>query len=196
MPDSSDSRSLILASASPYRRALLERLGVPFEVDAADIDERIADDETPEDAVMRLAREKARAVAERHPHAVVIGSDQVAALGMDILGKPGTEERACEQLVRVSGQSVRFLTAVSVRQGDIEEPLLETVQVRFRALDTETIERYVRTDRPLDCAGAIRSEGLGAALLESVESRDPSALIGLPLIGVAQLLRRRGFRLP
>ncbi|MBK5936864.1 MAG: Maf family nucleotide pyrophosphatase [Halorhodospira halophila] len=192
----SEAGSLILASASPYRRALLERLGIPFEIDAASIDETIASGESPEGAVARLAREKARAVAERRPGAVVIGSDQVAALGSEILGKPGSEERAREQLSRYSGQCVRFLTAVCVCQDSAEEHLLETVQVRFRSLDAETIERYVRADHPLDCAGAIRSEGLGAALLESVESNDPSALIGLPLIGVARLLRDKGYRLP
>ncbi|ABM62014.1 Maf family protein [Halorhodospira halophila] len=192
----SDSGSLILASASPYRRALLERLGIPFEVDAAAIEERIAATEPPEEAVVRLAREKAYAVAKRHPGALVIGSDQVAALGAEILGKPGSEERAREQLSHYSGQVVRFLTAISVRQDDEEEHLLETVRVRFRTLDAETIDRYVRADQPLDCAGAIRSEGLGAALLESVESNDPSALIGLPLIGLARLLRGKGYRLP
>jgi len=187
---------LILASGSPYRRALLERLGLPFEVMAAEIDEAVADAEAPEVAAVRLAQDKAAAVAAAHPQATVIGSDQLVALGTEILGKPGTAERARAQLARYAGREVRFLTAVSVRQGEVEAHELQTVRARFRALDDEAIERYVEADRPLDCAGAIRSEGLGAALLESVDSSDPAALVGLPLITVARLLRRLGYRLP
>ena len=187
---------LILASGSPYRRTLLERLGLPFEVVAAEIDEAVAEAEAPEAAAVRLAQDKAAAVAAAYPQATVIGSDQLVALGTEILGKPGTAERARAQLARYAGREVRFLTAVSVRRGEAEVHELQTVRARFRALDDEAIERYVAADRPLDCAGAIRSEGLGASLLESVDSSDPAALVGLPLITVARLLRRLGYRLP
>ncbi|MBK1726423.1 septum formation protein Maf [Halorhodospira neutriphila] len=188
--------TLILASGSPYRRELLGRLGLPFEVAAPEIDETPRPAEPAQQTVRRLAAAKARAVAARRPEAVVIGSDQLAALDGEILGKPGTPERARAQLERASGREVAFLTAVAVARGDALEEALETVTVRFRALDAETIARYVEADRPLDCAGAIRSEGLGAALLEAVESRDPAALVGLPLVRVAELLRRYGIRLP
>ncbi len=187
---------LILASGSPYRRALLERLGLPFEVVPAAIDEAVGEAEDPEAAAVRLAQDKAAAVAAACPEAAVIGSDQLVAFGTEIQGKPGTAEQARAQLARYAGREVHFLTAVSIRQGEAEAHELQAVRVRFRALDTEAIERYVETDRPLDCAGAIRSEGLGASLLESVDSSDPAALVGLPLIAVARLLRRLGYPLP
>ncbi len=188
--------TLILASGSPYRRELLGRLGLPFEVAAPEIDETPRPGEPAQQTVRRLASAKARAVAAQRPEAVVIGSDQLAVLDGEILGKPGSAERARAQLARASGREVAFLTAAAVAHGEALEEALETVTVRFRALDAETIARYVEADRPLDCAGAIRSEGLGAALLEAVESHDPAALVGLPLIRVAELLRRRGLRLP
>ncbi|MFP4648191.1 MAG: Maf family protein [Halorhodospira sp.] len=187
---------LILASSSPYRQALLERLGLPFEAIAPAVNEAARAQESPEALAVRLAGDKAAAVAASRPEAVVLGSDQVVALGTEILGKPGTVERARAQLARYSGQEVRFVTAVSVRRGEAEVHEVAPVSVRFRQLDAEAIARYIDTDRPLDCAGGIRSEGLGASLLESVVSHDPTALVGLPLIVVARLLRHMGYRLP
>lgn len=189
---------LILASGSPYRREQLARLRVPFTVEAAQIEEMPGAQEVPEETAGRLAREKAAAVAERHAAGLVIGSDQVAALDGLILGKPGTPARAREQLSRCSGRTVSFLTAVCVidAASGTRQEALEPVSVRFRELDPETIGRYVEADEPLDCAAALRSEGLGAALLESVESRDPSALIGLPLIALCRMLRELGHPLP
>ncbi|MFP4146651.1 MAG: Maf family protein [Halorhodospira sp.] len=187
---------LILASSSPYRQALLERLGLPFEAIAPAVNEAARAQESPEALALRLAGDKAAAVAASRPEAVVLGSDQVVALSTEILGKPGTVERARAQLARYSGQEVRFVTAVSVRRGEAEVHEVAPVSVRFRHLDAETIARYIDADRPLDCAGGIRSEGLGASLLESVESHDPTALVGLPLIVVARLLRHMGYRLP
>ncbi len=191
-----DSKPLILASGSPYRRELLERFGIPFTVQAADIDERILPEESSEAAVMRLAREKAAAVAAANAGAAVIGSDQVAVFEGRILGKPGDSARARHQLLSYSGGTVRFLAAVCVQCDGRVEEALEPVSVRFRALDAASVDRYIAADRPFDCAGAIRSEGLGATLLEAVDSQDPTALIGLPLISLSRLLRAHGFILP
>ena len=189
---------LILASTSRYRRELLARLALPFETAAPDVDEPPRAGEAPRELALRLALEKAQAVAARKPQAIVIGSDQVADLHGQPLGKPGTHERAAAQLARMSGQTVLFHTAVAVVQASrgFAQSSLATVTVRFRALDAATIERYLLAEQPYDCAGSAKSEGLGIALLQAIESDDPTALIGLPLIRTAQLLRAAGLTLP
>ena len=179
---------LILASTSVYRRSLLERLQIPFRCVAPDADETAQDGESPEALVRRLSFAKAEAVAAIHPDALIVGGDQVA-VGPDglILGKPGTVERACAQLARLSGQSVRFLSGLCLLDARSENLQLEMIvtTVRFRDLDEASIRRYVERDRPLDCAGALRSEALGIALCEAIDSDDPTALMGLPLIRLA-----------
>ena len=186
---------LLLASASRYRRALLERLGVPFKQIAPDIDETIRPDETPAEAVLRLARSKAQAVLAEHPDAIVIASDQVALRGEEILGKPGNAEQAIRQLSLSAGRQVEFLTGVCVIRGDRPndpEKHMDITRVVFRPLAPEEIRDYVERDAPFDCAGSFRAEGLGIALFERIDSQDPTGLIGLPLIWLAQALRRLG----
>jgi septum formation protein len=191
-------RTLILASSSPYRKALLERIGLPFEVCSPDTDEDPRPAEPPAELVARLAREKAAAVAHRFPQAVVIGSDQVAVHAGAIIGKPGTVEQACRQLERFSGDTVDFLTAVSVQclESGLSRAATIGTQVAFRPLSGSEIRRYVDLDQPLDCAGAFRSEAAGPTLLRSMQSSDPTAIIGLPLITVAAALREAGYALP
>jgi septum formation protein len=187
--------ALVLASGSRYRAALLGRLGLPFTQAAPGIDERVLQGEAPADAVMRLARAKAEAGLARHPEAVVIGSDQVAVRGDEILGKPGTQRRAIEQLMLSAGRQVEFLTAVCVLSGarpDEPEEHMDITRVVFRPLAPEEVRNYVEWDAPLDCAGSFRAEGLGIALFERIDSQDPTGLIGLPLIWLAQALRRLG----
>jgi len=188
------SPALILGSTSRYRRELLERLRMPFTVDAPQVDETPAAGELPADLAVRLALAKAREVASRAPAAVVIGSDQVADLAGTPVGKPGTHERAVAQLRSMSGQSVIFQTAVAVVRADagFEAWALVPVTVRFRSLDDAQIEHYLRTEQPYDCAGSAKSEALGIALLEAIESDDPTALVGLPLIKTCQMLRQAG----
>ena len=193
---------LILASTSKYRRELLARLHLPFSCIAPGVDEAIRRGEQPLALAGRLARAKAAAVALQHPDAWVIGSDQVAALagsgGELILGKPGTEARCIEQLRSCSGSTVTFTTAVAVvrHNGHAVHEFIDTTRVTFRRLDEETIARYVALEAPIDCAGGFKSEGLGIALCESIDSGDPSALIGLPLIRLSAVLRDVGFELP
>jgi septum formation protein len=184
---------LILASTSPYRKALLERLGLPFTVTSPELEETHFPGEAPEAMALRLAGAKAGAVAALHPDALVIGSDQVAALDGAPIGKPGSVERARAQLARASGRAVVFHTAVALAtpSGSMSTHVDQT-RVRFRALGAAEIARYVELDRPLDCAGSFRSEGLGIALFEAIDCHDPSALIGLPLIWVAAALRAAG----
>ncbi len=191
------SRTLILGSTSAYRRELLQRLRLPFEVVAPDVDETPQAGERPPELARRLALAKARAVAQRHPSALVIGSDQVADLGGEPLGKPGTHERAVEQLRRMRGRTVIFQTAVAVVCIDtgFEQLDLAPVRVRFRELSDAEIETYLRAETPYDCAGSAKSEGLGIALLETIESDDPTALVGLPLIRTARMLRAAGLSL-
>jgi len=191
-------RALVLGSTSRYRRELLQRLGVPFDVLGPNVDETPLPGEIPEALARRLALAKARAVAGQRPGAVVIGSDQVADLNGEPLGKPGTHERAVAQLRRMRGQTVVFQTALSVVCLDtgFEASDLAAVRVRFRELDDDAIERYLRAEQPYDCAGSAKSEGLGIALLERIDSDDPTALIGLPLIRTCHLLRAAGLRLP
>ncbi|WP_309679036.1 Maf family nucleotide pyrophosphatase [Polaromonas sp.] len=191
------SRRLILGSSSPYRRELLQRLQIPFEVAAPDVDETPLPGESPHRLAERLALAKARAVASAHPEAVVIGSDQVAELNGQPLGKPGSHERAVAQLRQMRGQIVVFQTAVAVvcAASGFEESSLAAVKVRFRALTDDEIEAYLRAEQPYDCAGSAKSEGLGIALLESIDSDDPTALVGLPLIRTCNMLRAAGVKL-
>lgn len=187
-------RRLILGSTSRYRSDLLGRLGYPFETAAPHVDESVQAGESPRDMAFRLAREKACAVAASFPEAVVIGSDQVADLNGEALGKPGTHERATVQLRRMRGQIVRFHTAVAVvcLAAGFDEARLCSVNVQFRELSDSEIEHYLRLEQPYDCAGSAKSEALGIALVRSIESDDPTALIGLPLIHTCTLLRAAG----
>lgn len=185
---------LILASTSRYRRELLERLRLPFEVMSPGVDETPLPDELPAELARRLALAKSMAVAQAHPDAIVIGSDQVADLDGAPIGKPGTHARALEQLRAMSGRTVVFQTAVAVvcAGSGYRGEVLVPVTVRFRTLAEADIEHYLRTEQPYDCAGSARSESLGIALLEAIESDDPTALVGLPLIRTAALLRGAG----
>ena len=191
-------RALVLGSTSRYRRELLERLRVPFTVAAPHVDETPHAGEPPAALALRLALAKARAVAAQYPQAVVIGSDQVADLNGLPLGKPGTHERAVTQLRQMSGQTVRFQTALAVvcQASGFERSELAMVSVVFRHLNDAEIERYLRAEQPYDCAGSAKSEGLGIALLERIDNDDPTALVGLPLIRTARLLREAGLVLP
>ncbi|MEN9473392.1 MAG: septum formation inhibitor Maf [Pseudomonadota bacterium] len=191
-------RALVLGSTSRYRRELLERLRQPFEVLAPEVDETPLAGEAPAALAQRLALAKARAVAAQRPDAIVIGSDQVADLDGEPLGKPGNHERAVAQLRRMSGQTVLFQTALAVvcLETGFEASELAVVKVVFRQLDDATIERYLRAEQPYDCAGSAKSEGLGIALLDRIDNDDPTALIGLPLIHTARLLRQAGLQLP
>jgi septum formation protein len=188
---------LVLASTSPYRRELLGRLRVPFEAIAPGVDESPDPGETPRALTVRLAAAKARAVAVRTPGAWVIGSDQVAELDGQALGKPGSRDAAIAQLLRMSGREVVFRTALSLAHGDgrrFDDE--DATTVRFRRLGLDEVSRYVDAESPLDCAGSFKAEGLGIALFEAIESRDPTALVGLPLIATARLLRAAGFSVP
>ena len=187
-------RRLVLGSTSPYRRALMQRLCIPFDVAAPDVDETPQNGESPHDLACRLALAKAHAVAALHPAAIVIGSDQVADLDGVPLGKPGTHERAVAQLQRMRGQTVVFQTAVAVVCQDtgFAQTDLAAVRVVFRNLSDAEIETYLRTEQPYDCAGSAKSEGLGIALLESIDNDDPTALVGLPLIRTCRMLWAAG----
>ncbi|MBX9937284.1 MAG: Maf family nucleotide pyrophosphatase [Burkholderiaceae bacterium] len=191
-------RPLVLGSTSRYRRELLQRLRLPFEVAAPDVDETPQSGEAPPALALRLALAKAHAVATQYPEAVVIGSDQVADLAGHPLGKPGNHERAVAQLGMMSGHTVIFQTAVAVvcHATGFEQAELAAVEVRFRALAEDEIERYLRAEQPYDCAGSAKSEGLGISLLDAIVSDDPTALIGLPLIRTCRLLRAAGIILP
>lgn len=190
-------RPLILGSTSVYRRELLERLRLPFEVVAPDVDETPLPGESPQALAERLALAKARAVAQLHPHAVVIGSDQVADLNGESLGKPGTHANAVLQLQRMRGHLVVFQTAVAVvcHETGFADHALAQVKVQFRDLSDQAIEDYLQAEKPYDCAGSAKSEGRGIALLESIDNQDPTALVGLPLIHTCRLLRAAGLAL-
>jgi septum formation protein len=190
-------RTVVLGSTSRYRRELLSRLHLPFEVSAPEVDETPLPGEAPRDLALRLALAKARAVAARHPQAVVIGSDQVADLAGQPLGKPGEHARAVAQLRQMRGQTVVFQTALAVvcLATGFEQVDLAAVRVQFRMLSDEAIEHYLQIEKPYDCAGSAKSEGLGIALLESIDNDDPTALVGLPLIRTARLLRAAGVKL-
>jgi septum formation protein len=193
----SPSRALILGSSSKYRKALLDRLAIPYTVASPDVDETPQPGESPEALARRLALAKAHAVGRLHPASVVIGSDQVADLHGEPLGKPGTHERAVEQLRRMRGQTVIFQTALAVVCEDtgFVQSDLAAVRVKFRNLSDDEIENYLRTEQPYDCAGSAKSEGLGIALLESIDNDDPTALVGLPLIRTCRMLRAAGLDL-
>lgn len=187
-------RKLILGSTSPYRRELLSRLRIPFEVVSPDVDETPYPSETPQQLACRLAMAKARAVAAVHPSSVVIGSDQVADLDGEPLGKPHAHDRAVEQLRRMRGKTVIFQTAVAVVCQDAKFAQMDLAQVKvtFRDLSDTEIEAYLLAETPYDCAGSAKSEGLGIAILESIDNDDPTALVGLPLIRTCRMLRAAG----
>jgi septum formation protein len=193
----SSGRRLILGSTSRYRKELLARLRIPFETAAPDVDETPHINESPKNLALRLALAKARAVALKHPDAVVIGSDQVADLDGTPLGKPGNHTNAILQLQRMRGKTVVFQTALSVVciATGYERTDLAEVKVKFRDLSDAEIETYLRAEEPYDCAGSAKSEGLGIALLDAIDNDDPTALIGLPLIRTCQLLREAGVKL-
>ena len=193
----SSGRPLILGSTSRYRKELLTRLRIPFETASPDVDETPHSNESPKDLALRLALAKARAVALKYPEAVVIGSDQVADLEGTPLGKPGNHANAILQLQRMRGKTVIFQTALSVVciSTGYERSDLAEVKVKFRNLSDAEIESYLRAEEPYDCAGSAKSEGLGIALLDSIENDDPTALIGLPLIRTCQMLREAGMKL-
>ena len=191
------SRPLVLGSTSRYRRELLERLRVPFEVAAPHVDETPLPGEQPQDLAVRLALAKAQAVAQQLPQAVVIGSDQVADLNGEPLGKPGTHDNAVAQLRQMRGHTVIFQTALAVvcsATGFMQQDIAQ-VRVVFRNLSDDEIENYLRAEQPYDCTGSAKSEGLGIALLERIDSDDPTALIGLPLIRTARMIAAAGVRL-
>ncbi len=187
-------RTVILGSTSRYRRELLSRLHLPFDVHAPEVDETPHPGEAPATLAARLALAKAQAVAARFPEAIVIGSDQVADLDGEPLGKPGDHVRATAQLQRMRGRTLVFQTALAVvcKATGFAQQDLAPVRVVFRNLSDAAIEHYLRTEQPYDCAGSAKSEGLGIALLESIDSDDPTALIGLPLIRTCRLLRAAG----
>ena len=190
-------RSLILGSTSPYRRELLSRLRIPFSVQSPEVDETPLEGERPMQLAQRLALAKAKAVADKNPTAVVIGSDQVADLNGMSLGKPGNFERAMVQLRQMSGQTVVFQTALAVvcLDSGFEQADLASVRVQFRVLTDAEIEVYLQREKPYDCAGSAKSEGLGITLLESIANDDPTALVGLPLIRTCNLLRAAGIKI-
>ena len=189
--------TLILASTSPYRRALLTRLGVEFTCVAPHVDETPEPNETPEQLAARLARAKAAAVATDHPEAIVIGSDQVAALSGQVMNKPGTHDRATAQLKACSGEEVHFYTGVTVAAPDWQEPRTRVVPftVHFKPLDEGLIERYLQREQPYDCAGSFKVEALGIALFERLAGDDPTSLEGLPLIATVELLEQAGMEI-
>ena len=195
-PSSTAGRPLVLGSTSRYRHELLSRLRVPFSVTSPHVDETPHPGESPRDLALRLSLAKARAVAALHPDAVVIGSDQVADLDGLPLGKPGEHSKAVAQLQRMRGRMVVFQTAVSVVcvASGFEDTQLAAVLVKFRDLSDAEIEAYLRAEEPYDCAGSAKSEGLGIALLESIDNDDPTALVGLPLIRTCQMIRAAGVR--
>lgn len=195
-PPISPESPLILASSSRYRAELLRRLGVPFEAISPDVDETPRPDEEPYPLAYRLASAKARALAARHPDRWVLGSDQVPSLDGAVLGKPGSREAAVAQLRAFSGKAVQFHTAVALVGGPVLLTGADLTIVRFRALGDAEIERYVDAEAAYDCAGAFKAEGLGITLFTAVESRDPTGLIGLPLIAVRKLLAEAGLPLP
>ncbi len=198
MNSESPPRRLILASTSKYRKMLLQRLAIPFECHAPQTDESAGLHEAPADLASRLATQKATAVANENPAAIVIGSDQLAVFDGRIIGKPGSHEAASQQLSSFSGRSIEFLTAVTVwcKETGFSEHHTDCTQVCFRTLQHDEIERYLRREKPYDCAGAFKAESLGIVLFESIISEDPTALTGLPLIQTAAMLRKSGLSVP
>ncbi len=191
-------RRLVLASTSPYRRELLARLGLPFEIASPRADEAPLPGESPTQTALRLSAAKARSVAVQFPDALIIGSDQVADCGGEPIGKPGDHARAVAQLARLSGRTVVFHTGIALLDAATAACRTELVDVRstFRTLSADEIEAYLRREQPYDCAGSVKSEKLGIALFERIENDDPSALVGLPLIRLAAMLRDAGVPVP
>jgi MAF protein len=190
--------TIVLGSTSPFRRQLLQRLGLPFAAASPDIDESARAGEPPQELVARLAKEKAQAVAADYPNALVIGSDQVACLNHTIMGKPGDRETAIRQLSQASGQCVTFYTGLCLLNtaSGAAQVICEPFKVHFRELTQETIERYLDAEQPYNCAGSFKSEGLGIALFDKMEGDDPNSLIGLPLIRLVSMLHQEGVQIP
>ena len=191
-------QALVLGSTSPFRKALLDKLGIPFITDTPNTDETRRPGETPDRLVRRLAEDKARNVASRFPDALVIGSDQVACVGDEILGKPGNRENAIAQLSAASGKAVTFYTGLCLYNAanDQIQVAVEPFVVHFRVLGSAQIERYIDREQPFNCAGSFKSEGFGITLFAALEGRDPNALVGLPLIRLVEMLDRQGVSLP
>ncbi|WP_263262871.1 nucleoside triphosphate pyrophosphatase [Pseudomonas sp. RIT-PI-S] len=191
-------RPLILASSSPYRQALLKRLGLPFSTHAPEVDERRHEGESALALVLRLAEDKARALALRYPHHLIIGSDQVAVLGDQVLGKPGGFEQALAQLTAASGERVTFLTGLALLDSASGECQVDAVafSVNMRKLPQDALTRYLQAEQPYDCAGSFKAEGLGVSLFESTEGPDATSLIGLPLIRLVAMLAAMGVAVP
>ena len=191
-------KSLVLGSTSPFRKELLERFKSDFIVDSPDIDETPLENEIPEDYVLRLSLEKAKAVAKRQPNSLIIASDQCSILNGVIRGKPGNHENAIKQLTESSGKCVSFLTGLCLYDSSDDSYQLDLVPyyVDFRTLTAAEIESYLRTEEPYFCAGSFKSEGLGVTLFKSMLGDDPTALIGLPLIRLSEMLREKGISLP
>ena len=191
-------KTLVLGSTSPFRKELLERFRLDFAVDSPDIDETPLNKETPEDYVLRLSLEKAKAVAEHQPNSLIIGSDQCSILNGVIRGKPENHENAIQQLSESSGQCVSFLTGLCLYDSSDDSYQLDLVpyHVDFRELSAEEIESYLRAEEPYFCAGSFKSEGLGVTLFKTMRGDDPTSLIGLPLIRLAEMLREKGIALP
>ncbi|ARN75531.1 Maf family protein [Oceanicoccus sagamiensis] len=189
---------IILASSSPYRRELLGRLAIDFVCSSPDIDETALPDESPQQLVERLAQQKAQAVAADYPQHLIIGSDQVASLGQDILTKPGHSDKAQAQLAACSGKTVTFYTGLSLLNSKTgqQQSCIEPFSVKFRHLDTATIERYIAAEQPFDCAGSFKMEGLGISLFEQLQGDDPNSLVGLPLIKLVDMLKTEGINIP
>lgn len=189
-------RSLILGSTSPFRQELLSRLGIPFDTATPNINESRLENESPIHLVERLALEKAKNVSRRFPDALIIGSDQVACIDDEILGKPGNRENAIAQLQKASGRTVVFFTGLCLLNAVTQkaQSFVEPFNVHFRKLNDEQIERYVDRERPFNCSGSFKSEGLGIALFERLEGDDPNALIGLPLIRLIKMLENEGIQ--
>ncbi len=191
-------KTLVLASTSPFRSALLKKLGLPFETFPPDVDETRHDTESPQSLVIRLSEAKARAGSKAFPEALIIGSDQVAVCGDEVLGKPGDHETACRQLAKLSGQRVDFLTGLCLfdaGQNKAQTDLV-TYAVTFRTLSPEQIDRYLRVEQPYNCAGSFKSETLGISLFEAMHGEDPNALVGLPLIQLVSWLNEAGVEVP
>ncbi len=191
-------QALVLGSTSPFRKALLDKLGIPFITDTPNTDETRRPGETPDRLVRRLAEDKARHVASRFPDALVIGSDQVACVGDEILGKPGNRENAIAQLSAASGKAVTFYTGLCLYNAanDQIQVAVEPFVVHFRELGSAQIERYIDREQPFNCAGSFKSEGFGITLFAALEGRDPNALVGLPQIRLVEMLDRQGVALP
>ena len=189
-------KTLVLASTSPFRKELLQRLNIPFETHSPDVDESRLSEESPEQLVYRLAEAKARAVASQRPGALIIGSDQVAVIDGEVLGKPGSHDKAHAQLASASGKRVTFLTGLCLLNSESGKAQTEVVpfSVHFRQLSDEQIDNYLHQEQPYNCAGSFKSEGLGISLFERLEGDDPNALIGLPLIRLIRMLENEGLR--